>query len=71
MDKCDHCSACLAVCPEDHVLEFIKPKHDKERMEKNKKQEYIKNGDCILCGRCVDVCHTNAYKLDFRLKDLV
>ncbi len=71
MDKCDHCSACIAVCPEDHVLEFIKPKHDKERVEKNKKQEYIKNGDCILCGRCVDVCHTNAYKLDFRLKDLV
>ncbi len=71
MDKCDHCSACIAVCPEDHVLEFIKPKHDKERADKNIKQEYIKNGDCTLCGRCVDVCHMDAYHLDFRLKDLV
>jgi ferredoxin-type protein NapH len=71
MDKCDHCSACIAVCPEDHVLEFIKPKHDKARKDKDKTQEYIKNGDCILCGRCFDVCHTDAYKLDFRLKDLV
>ena len=71
MDKCDHCSACIAVCPEEHVLEFIKPKHDKERAAKGKHQEYIKNGDCILCGRCVDVCHMDAYKLDFRLKDLV
>ncbi len=71
MDKCDHCSACIAVCPEDHVLEFIKPKYDKKRMEQGKKEEYVKNGDCILCGRCFDVCHTDAYKLDFRLKDLV
>ena len=71
MDKCDHCSACIAVCPEEHVLEFIKPKHDKKRNDKNKTKEYIKNGDCILCGRCFDVCHTDAYKLDFRLKDLV
>jgi len=71
MDKCDHCSACIAVCPEEHVLEFVKPKYDKNRAEKGKRQEYIKNGDCIMCGRCVDVCHTDAYNLDFRLKDLV
>jgi ferredoxin-type protein NapH len=71
MDKCDHCSACIAVCPEDHVLEFIKPKFDKQRVEKQKTKEYVKNGDCTLCGRCVDVCHKDAYRLDFRLKDLV
>jgi len=71
MDKCDHCSACIAVCPEDHVLEFIKPKYDKGRKDKNKTQEYVINGDCILCGRCFDVCHVDAYKMDFRLKDLV
>ncbi|MCF6172344.1 MAG: NapH/MauN family ferredoxin-type protein [Campylobacteraceae bacterium] len=71
MDKCDHCSACIAVCPEEHVLEFIKPKHDKQRAQKGKTKEYIKNGDCIMCGRCVDVCHVDAYNLDFRLKDLV
>ncbi|WP_331774262.1 NapH/MauN family ferredoxin-type protein [Sulfurospirillum sp. 1612] len=71
MEKCDHCSACIAVCPEDHVLEFIKPKYDKDRTAQDKTKEYIKNGDCILCGRCADVCHTDAYNLDFRLKDLV
>jgi ferredoxin-type protein NapH len=71
MDKCDHCGACLVVCPEEHVIEFIKPKYDKKREEKGKKQEYIKNGDCILCNRCFDVCHTDAYNIDFRLKDLV
>jgi len=71
MNKCDHCSACIAVCPEEHVIDFIKPKYDKERKDKGKTEEYIRNGDCILCGRCFDVCHTDAYKLDFRLKDLV
>jgi len=71
MNKCDHCSACIAVCPEDHVLEFIKPKYDKDRAVRNKTNAYIKNGDCILCGRCLDVCHADAYNIDFRLKDLV
>ncbi len=71
MDKCDHCSACIAVCPEEHVLEFIKPKYDKTRKDKDKSKEYVMNGDCILCGRCFDVCHTDAYNMDFRLKDLV
>ena len=28
MQKCDHCAACLIACPEDHVLEFTKPKNE-------------------------------------------
>ncbi len=71
MDKCDHCGACLAACFEDHVIEFTKPKYDKERQEKGIKTQLVVNGDCTLCGRCFDVCHTDAYEYDFRLKDLV
>jgi len=71
MDKCDHCNACIRACPEDHVLEFIKPKYDKERKEKGITTQLVVNGDCTLCGRCMDVCHTDAYNYDFRLKDLV
>jgi ferredoxin-type protein NapH len=71
MDKCDHCGACLDACFEDHVLEFIKPKHDKERSKKGISKQVVVNGDCTLCGRCFDVCHTDAYNYDFRLKDLV
>jgi ferredoxin-type protein NapH len=71
MDKCDHCGACLNVCFEDHVLEFIKPKYDKERSKKGIKTQVVANGDCTLCGRCMDVCHTDAYNYEFRLKDLV
>ncbi len=71
MDKCDHCGACLVACFEDHVIEFTKHKYDKERKEKGIKTQLVVNGDCTLCGRCFDVCHTDAYEYDFRLKDLV
>ncbi len=71
MDKCDHCGACLDACFEEHVLEFIKPKHDKERAKNGVTKQVVLNGDCTLCGRCFDVCHTDAYNYEFRLKDLV
>lgn len=71
MNKCDHCGACLNACFEEHVLEFIKPKHDKERTQKGIETQLVVNGDCTMCGRCFDVCHTDAYNYEFRLKDLV
>jgi len=71
MNKCDHCGACLHACFEEHVLEFIKPKHDKERTQKGIETQLVVNGDCTLCGRCMDVCHTDAYNYEFRLKDLI
>ena len=71
MEKCDHCGACLSACFEEHVLQFTKPKYDKERKEKGIKTQLVVNGDCTLCGRCFDVCHTDAYEYDFRLKDLL
>ncbi|WP_200763992.1 NapH/MauN family ferredoxin-type protein [Nitrosophilus alvini] len=71
MDKCDHCMACFAVCPEDHVLEFAKAKYDEDRKKKGITKEFVKNGDCTLCARCFDVCHTDAYNFEFRLKNLI
>jgi len=71
MNKCDHCMACIAVCPEDHVLEFAKPKYDDERNKNNITKEFVKDGDCIMCARCFDVCHTDAYNFEFRLKNLI
>lgn len=70
-DSCDHCMACFAVCPEPHVIEFAKAKYDEERKQKGIRRQYVTNGDCILCGRCIDVCHVDAYKFDFRLKKLI
>ena len=71
MEKCDHCAACLMACPEEHVLDFTKVKYDKQRKEKGITKEFVKDGDCIMCGRCFDVCHTDAYNFEFRLKDLI
>lgn len=70
-DNCDHCMVCHDVCFENQVLEIVKAKYDKQREEKSITQEYITGADCTLCGRCIDVCHTDALKFDFRLKGLV
>ena len=71
MDKCDHCAACFIACPEEHVLERFKSKYDEERKEKGITKEFVKDGDCIMCARCFDVCHEDAYNFEFRLKNLV
>jgi ferredoxin-type protein NapH len=70
-DNCDHCMACHGVCPEPHVLELTKAKYDKARKEKGIKRENILNGDCTLCGRCIDVCHSDALGYNFRLTKLL
>jgi len=70
-DNCDHCMVCHDVCFENQVLEIVKAKYDKQREEKGITHEYITGADCTLCGRCIDVCHTDALKFDFRLKGLV
>lgn len=60
---CDHCQVCFDVCFVNDVLEVTK----------NAKEEKImlKNTDCTLCGRCVDVCHNDALKIENILKALV
>jgi len=70
-DSCDHCMLCSDVCFENQVLEITKAKYDKQREEKDITREYITGADCTLCGRCIDVCHADALKFDFRLKSLV
>lgn len=70
-DNCDHCMVCHDVCFENHVLEITKAKYDEQRRENGITREYITGADCTLCGRCVDVCHVDALKFDFRLKSLV
>ncbi len=70
-DNCDHCMVCHDVCFENQVLELTKAKYDEKRKEKGIKTQYITGADCTLCGRCIDVCHADALKFDFRLKGLV
>ena len=70
-DNCDSCMVCHDVCFENQVLEITKAKYDKQREEKGITHEYITGADCTLCGRCIDVCHADALKFDFRLKGLV
>ncbi len=70
-DNCDSCMVCHDVCFENQVLEITKAKYDKQREEKEITREYITGADCTLCGRCIDVCHADALKFDFRLKGLV
>jgi len=69
--SCDSCMVCHDVCFESQVLEITKTKYRKQIDEKEIKTAYITGADCTLCGRCVDVCHQDALKFDFRLKSLV
>ncbi|RXJ55253.1 NapH/MauN family ferredoxin-type protein [Candidatus Marinarcus aquaticus] len=70
-DNCDHCMVCHDVCFENQVLELTKAKYDEQRKEKGIKKQYVTGADCTLCGRCIDVCHSDALKFDFRLKGLI
>ncbi|MCW8838054.1 MAG: NapH/MauN family ferredoxin-type protein [Thiovulaceae bacterium] len=70
-DNCDSCMVCHDVCFEPQVLEITKAKYKKQIDENNITEQYITGADCTLCGRCVDVCHEDALKFDFRLKSLV
>ncbi|TLP40853.1 NapH/MauN family ferredoxin-type protein [Arcobacter arenosus] len=70
-DSCDHCMVCHDVCFESQVLELTKGKYDEERKAKGIKKQYVTGADCTLCGRCIDVCHSDALKYDFRLKGLI
>ena len=70
-DNCDHCMVCHDVCFESQVLELTRAKYDEQRKEKGIKTQYVTGADCTLCGRCIDVCHSDALKFDFRLKGLI
>lgn len=52
---CTACMKCKVVCPEEQVLGMIA-----------KESAPVVSGECINCGRCIDVCDDNA--LGFFLK---
>jgi ferredoxin-type protein NapH len=56
-EKCDRCMDCVKVCPEHQVIDF-------DHMEKERPM--IFSGDCTNCGRCVEVCSTDAFHFSHR-----
>jgi ferredoxin-type protein NapH len=56
---CDDCMDCFVVCPEPHV---IRPALKQE----GQKSPIISSADCTTCGRCVDVCGKQVFRLTHR-----
>ncbi|MGE5471260.1 MAG: quinol dehydrogenase ferredoxin subunit NapH [Bacteroidota bacterium] len=56
---CDDCMDCFAVCPEPQV---IRP----ALKQFGQSSPIIGSADCTACGRCVDVCAKNVFKLTYR-----
>jgi len=48
-DKCTLCMKCLDICPERQVLHMV-----------GKQSGAVLSGECINCGRCIEVCKDNA-----------
>ena len=57
-EKCSECMECINICPEREVLHII-----------TKKSEYVRDKECILCGRCIEVCNDDA--LSFNIRDFL
>lgn len=66
-DRCDHCGVCSNVCLVPHVLEIAKKNADTN----GKSHIFIENGDCTLCGRCVEVCHHDCLNFKNKTRKLV
>lgn len=56
---CDDCMDCFAVCPEPQV---IRPALKKVGQD----SPLILAPDCTACGRCIDVCDKNVFKMTHR-----
>ncbi len=56
-DKCTLCMNCKNVCPEKQVLWMI-----------GKESVIVSSGECINCGRCIEVCNDDALNFSFRYK---
>lgn len=57
LQNCTKCNKCKLICPEVQVLDMI-----------GKRSDFVRNTECISCGRCIDVCDDNA--LEFSIRDL-
>lgn len=56
---CDDCLDCFAVCPEPQV---IRP----ALKQLGQTSPLIGSADCTTCGRCIDVCGKNVFKMTHR-----
>ncbi|RJQ44405.1 MAG: quinol dehydrogenase ferredoxin subunit NapH [Nitrospiraceae bacterium] len=50
-DKCTLCMKCLDICPEKQVLYMV-----------GQQSGAVVSGECINCGRCIEVCRDNALR---------
>lgn len=57
-ESCTLCMRCKEVCPEKQVLGLI-----------GKQSGYVLSGECLNCGRCVEVCGDDS--LHFTLRSLI
>lgn len=55
-EKCTQCMDCKLICPEKQVLGII-----------GKEDGFITQGECVNCGRCIEVCNDDALGFSFRL----
>jgi ferredoxin-type protein NapH len=58
-DACDDCMDCFVVCPEPQV---IRPALKRA----GQSHPLILAGDCTNCGRCIDVCDRQVFKMTHR-----
>ncbi len=58
-DACDDCLDCFVVCPEPQV---IRPALKRA----GQSHPLILAGDCTNCGRCIDVCDRQVFKMTHR-----
>lgn len=58
--RCTRCMDCFHVCPEPQVLRA--PLLDKHSPVQ------VTDRDCITCGRCIDVCAEDVFKITLRWK---
>nr|HPR07449.1 quinol dehydrogenase ferredoxin subunit NapH [Denitromonas sp.] len=57
--RCDDCMDCFAVCPEPQV---IRPALKAVAQD----HPLILDKDCTSCGRCIDVCGKDVFRLTTR-----
>ena len=57
---CTDCGDCFRACPEPHVIiPALKPAQQADT-------SLILHGDCINCGRCIDVCADDVFRFSTR-----
>lgn len=58
-DQCDDCMDCFSICPEPQVIKPALKGADGS-------SSVIISGNCTNCGRCIDVCAKDVFKISHR-----